>query len=182
MFESSTVGVAGAATNLLDQLRFIRREQPSRPIVFVCHSLGGIVCKQALVEAHNADEVHGQTLTCTKGIAFFGTPHSGGHGARLGDNIVRVLHAVTGNVRNDIMEWLRTDSFLSNHLAENFARRAKNMRVVSFMENLPISKHYGLVVPQSSSGLNWQEPAETRVLMEANHTSICKFSSPEDDL
>jgi tetratricopeptide (TPR) repeat protein len=160
----------------------MRRDHPNRPIVFVCHSLGGIVCKQALVEAHNADDVHGQLLVCTKGIAFFGTPHRGGHGARLGDSIVRVLHAITGNVRNDILEWLRTDSFLSNHLAENFARRARNMRVVSFMENLPISKHFGLVVPPSSSSLNWHEPAETRVLMEATHTTICKFSSPDDDL
>jgi tetratricopeptide (TPR) repeat protein len=180
VFQTSTVGVAGAANNLLDQLRFQRREHPNRPIVFVCHSLGGVVCKQALVEAHNANEVHGPILKYTRGIAFFGTPHSGGHGARLGDSIVRVLHAVTGNVRNDIMEWLRSDSFLSNHLAENFVRRAKNMRIVSFMENLPISRHFGLVVPRSSSSLNW--PAETRVLMEATHTTICKFSSQEDDL
>lgn len=182
VFQTSTVGVAGAATNLLDQLRFQRREHPTRPIVFVCHSLGGVVCKQALVEAHNANEVHGPILQFTRGIAFFGTPHSGGHGARLGDSIVRVLHAVTGNVRNDIMEWLRTDSFLSNHLADNFVRRAKNMRVVSFMETLPISRHFGLVVPQSSSSLKWGEPAETKVLMEATHTTICKFSSQEDDL
>lgn len=181
-FQTSTVGVAGAAINLLDQLRFKRREHPDRPIVFVCHSLGGIVVKQALVEAHNADEVHGPILKYTKGVAFFGTPHDGGHGARLGDSIVRVLHAFTGNVRNDIMEWLRTDSFLSNHLAENFVRRAKNLRVVSFMENLPISRHFGLVVPQSSSGLYWSEPAETRVPMEATHTTICKFASQEDDL
>lgn len=182
VFQTSTVGVAGAATNLLDQLRFRRREHPDRPMVFVCHSLGGLVCKQALVEAHNANEMYGPILKYTRGIAFFGTPHSGGHGARLGDSIVHVLHALTGNVRNDIMEWLRTDSFLSNHLAENFARRAKDMRVVSFMENLPISKHFGLVVPHSSSSLKWPEPAETRVLMEATHATICKFSSPEGDL
>lgn len=186
-FRTSTVGVAGAAINLLDQLRFKRREHPERPIVFVCHSLGGIVAKQALVEAHNADEVHGQILRCTKGVAFFGTPHTGGHGARLGDSIVRIVQSLTGDVRNDIFEWLRTDSFLSSHLAINFARRARNLRVVSFQENLPISdrpftRHFGLVVPPASSALNWKEPAETAVLMEASHTTICKFASPQDEL
>lgn len=150
VFKSSTVGVAGAASNLLDQLRYKRLNHQHRPIVFVCHSLGGIVVKQALIEAHNADELHGITLSATKGIAFFGTPHGGGHGARLGDGIIRVLRALTGNVRNDIMESLRKDSFLSNHLQLNFARRAKGMRIINFMETLPVTeipglKHYGLV-------------------------------------
>jgi hypothetical protein len=90
-FQTSTVGVAGTANNLLDQLCFKRLEHPDRPIVFVCHSLGGIVVKQALVEAHNADDVHGPILAYTKGVAFFGTPHGGGHGARLGDSIVRII-------------------------------------------------------------------------------------------
>ena len=73
--KASTVGVAGASSNLLDQLRYKRLDHQDRPIVFVCHSLGGIVVKQALVEAHNADELHGMTLKATRGIAFFGTPH-----------------------------------------------------------------------------------------------------------
>ena len=180
VFQASTIGVAGAAINLLDQLQFKRREHPDRPIVFVCHSLGGIVVKQCLVEAHNADDVHGSILMHTKAVAFFGTPHSGGHGAILGDSIARVFRALSGSVRNDIMEWLRTDSFLANHLEINFARRAKNMRVVSFMESLPISRHFGLVVPQSSSALNWPE-RETQVPLEATHTTVCKFSSQEDE-
>ena len=150
VFKTSTVGVAGAASNLLDQLRYKRLSCQDRPIVFVCHSLGGIVVKQALIEAYNADEIHGTTLKAIKGIAFFGTPHRGGHGAKLGDTIVHVLQTFTGNVRNDIMESLRKDSFISNHLQQNFARRAKNLRVVNFIETLPISeipglKHYGLV-------------------------------------
>jgi hypothetical protein len=49
------------------------------------------------------------------------------------------------------VEW-RTDSFLSILLAANFARRAKNLRVVSFQESLPISdkpftRHFGLEDP-----------------------------------
>jgi tetratricopeptide (TPR) repeat protein len=180
-FQASTIGVAGAAINLLDQLQFKRREHPDRPIVFVCHSLGGIVVKQCLVEAHNADDVHGSILMHTRAVAFFGTPHAGGHGARLGDCIARVFRALSGSVRNDILEWLRTDSFLATHLEHNFARRAKKMRVISFMESLPISRHFGLVVPQSSSALNWRE-GETKVLLEATHTTVCKFSSDEDDL
>ena len=181
VFQASTIGVAGAAINLLDQLQFKRREHPDRPIVFVCHSLGGIVVKQCLVEAHNDEDVHGAILKHTKGVAFFGTPHAGGNGARLGDSIVRIFRALTGNVRNEIMEWLRTDSFLANHLERNFARRAKEMRVISFMESLPIHRYFGLVVEPNSSSLGWRD-GETEVPLEATHTTVCKFSSEEDEL
>lgn len=106
--------------------------------------------KQALVEAHNADEIHGPILQATRGVVFFGTPHRGGHGAKLGDSIVHIVQALTGDVRNDIMEALRKDSFLTGQLDKNFARRAKNLRVVNFMENLritdlPVARHFGLV-------------------------------------
>lgn len=37
-------------------------------------------------------------------------------------------------------------------------------------------------MPQSSSALNWPEPQEVQVLMEASHTTICKFKSKNDDL
>lgn len=51
----------------------------SKPIVFICHSLGGIVVKKALILAHECDSNLGykDILENTKAIAFLGVPHKG---------------------------------------------------------------------------------------------------------
>lgn len=41
------------ATELLEVTRNARKKQPQRPLVFLAHSLGGILVRQALVNAHS---------------------------------------------------------------------------------------------------------------------------------
>ena len=67
--------------SLLSALYSLRQDTKSnnRPIVFMCHSFGGLVVKEALVQASMAIpkyDKHLKTIRiCTKGIIFFGTPH-----------------------------------------------------------------------------------------------------------
>lgn len=68
------------ATNLLNDLatdRIISKSQ-SRPLVFVTHSLGGLVTKKAILLSRNHSEPHLRgVFDCTLGIIFMGTPHKG---------------------------------------------------------------------------------------------------------
>ncbi|KAK3681681.1 hypothetical protein B0T22DRAFT_348844, partial [Podospora appendiculata] len=61
-------------------LEACRRSEPSRPLLFVAHSLGGIVVKEMLRRAKNCQSrqphLH-QICGATVGIMFFGTPHGG---------------------------------------------------------------------------------------------------------
>ena len=89
-----------------------RRVQKKRPIIFVGHSLGGLVIKDALCKS-NEYRASGRNpraaaiITSTYGIAFLGTPHRGGNhtawakiatnfaGIILKDHNARVVDALT---------------------------------------------------------------------------------------
>lgn len=62
-----------AADDLLDQLIKMResKTRKARPIFFICHSIGGLVAKLALVKACQNEELKPLMFNC-HGIAFFG--------------------------------------------------------------------------------------------------------------
>src|SRR3569833_3045035 len=50
----------------------------SRPLIFVVHSLGGLVCKEAILLSQNNPEPHLRGLfDRVIGVVFMGTPHKG---------------------------------------------------------------------------------------------------------
>ena len=147
VFGASTTGVNGAAENLLNYLRIERKRDPKRPIVWVSHSLGGIVVKKAIVNAYVSGDYYKNIHDASRGVIFFGTPHRGGHGATLGDHVAKICRAVSGDVRNNVMEALRKDSMFASDINKDFVRRARalDLRVLNFIESLPIVRHIGLV-------------------------------------
>jgi protein SERAC1 len=147
VFRASATGINGAAENLLNYLRLERQQDQERPIVWVSHSLGGLVVKKAIINAYISGDYYESIHDATRGVVFFGTPHRGGHHATLGDHMAKICRVVSGDVRNNIMEALRTDSMFAGDINKDFARRAKalELRVLNLIENLPIARHVGLV-------------------------------------
>ena len=82
--------------NLLSALYSLRKDTESndRPIIFMCHNLGGIVVKEALIRASMAmskNEKHLKAIRiCTKGVIFFGTPQQSTQEISFGKIIRRV--------------------------------------------------------------------------------------------
>ncbi|KAI0418201.1 hypothetical protein F5X98DRAFT_373996 [Xylaria grammica] len=64
---------------LLEALKRSRRDTDAtnRPIIFIAHSLGGLVVKSALIHADRNDHIFNDLRVCTAGVVFLGTPHQG---------------------------------------------------------------------------------------------------------
>ncbi|OCL07944.1 hypothetical protein AOQ84DRAFT_276521, partial [Glonium stellatum] len=58
-------------------------EENDKPLIFICHSLGGIIAKIAITLSKNNREFQ-KLYHHIHGIMFFGTPHQGSDGANLG--------------------------------------------------------------------------------------------------
>ncbi|WP_041411499.1 esterase/lipase family protein [Shewanella baltica] len=87
-FNSSGMGIPDLATNIFENLLKIP-ELADGEIIFVCHSLGGLITKQILRLANdqNKREVAHQFIERVTGVAFLGTPHLGSDIATHGHNI-----------------------------------------------------------------------------------------------
>ena len=95
-FGNSTADILDHAKDLLGSLVDKRGDpnEQERPMIFIAHSLGGIIVKRALVWAH-VDSQYQSIKDKTIGIVFLGTPHQGSRKASYGK--------VTANVATTFM-------------------------------------------------------------------------------
>ncbi|KAJ5414485.1 alpha/beta-hydrolase [Penicillium cosmopolitanum] len=171
------------ATNLLHDLTTDRAScnASSRPIIFVAHSLGGLVCKKALLLSRNNPESHLQEIfDSTKGVIFMGTPHDGSRMA----NWTKIPAAALGFVKSSnksLLDVLETKNQLLESLQIEFLEMVRNLQgsgrsfeVTCFFEELPLST-FGKVVPKESAVLY----GYNSISIHANHSEMVKFESSE---
>lgn len=91
------------ARNLLYELESKRRLVPDRHLVFIVHSLGGIIVKEALRRSDvDPDPKINKLFNSTTGVFFFGTPHRGSKDwASFGEGITKVASLLLGLDSND---------------------------------------------------------------------------------
>ena len=84
-----------------------RNSDPLRPLVFVAHSLGGIVVKELLRQASlslllEQDQPFPPCVfTTTRGIVFFGTPHGGADPRGFLQKVAEILVKSAGFKANE---------------------------------------------------------------------------------
>jgi hypothetical protein len=99
-------------------------------LIFVCHSLGGLVSTRALLHAEESgDSLYKDVANSTVGFLFLGTPFRGSQIAnwgKLGTDFIRV----TSDVNRDIVTLLKPDSEILFQLRISFVnllrKRAQN--------------------------------------------------------
>ena len=128
------------ALDFLKSLEAERHSQPARPLIFVAHSLGGIIVKEALRRSHGFESHHNhlhQIYESTAAIMFFGTPHKGADPRGLLQHIAeKVARAAGLTVNEQIVDTLLPTLERLRELHDEFApmARQKNWIIYSFQE------------------------------------------------
>ncbi|KAF5493794.1 Death-associated protein kinase 1 [Colletotrichum fructicola] len=78
VFNASKSSIANIAAQLLSgiqQLRKSKAEAAERKLIFICHGIGGIVFKQAMIMACESGSRYSGLGKSVAGVIFLGTPH-----------------------------------------------------------------------------------------------------------
>ncbi|KAK4118976.1 hypothetical protein N657DRAFT_650651 [Parathielavia appendiculata] len=156
-----------------------------RPIIFVAHSLGGIVVKSALIHSdaarRGALEEHRSIKVSTYGVVFMGTPHQGGNGVQLGRLLVNVASLfvaaddrILRHLERD-SEWLQQQLGQYGPISGDFVTKFASEEYETPMA----FGHSIMVVPRASAVVPGQADAES-IVIHADHTNMVRYTSRGD--
>ena len=127
---------------LLNRVSDARHDYSDRPLIFVAHSLGGLLVKQALIESvkyEQAGQDRNLHQVC-KAVIFFGTPHRGSPDAPLALVFSSIAKAFQFDINQSILRDLDPCSgspTLANLLDDfNSLLIKQKIRVYTFQEGL----------------------------------------------
>jgi pimeloyl-ACP methyl ester carboxylesterase len=146
----------------------------ARPLVFIAHSLGGLVVKQLLRVAHDSPQSRLQRFAGnTSGIIFIATPHLGADIATVADKLRIVVRL------GKALEDLKTDGPYLDDLKHWFNTQATkhNWRIMAFREGRKVK--YGFMVVEPSSAdpvISGVRPID----IDAEHITICQPTTREN--
>jgi len=137
-----------ATTLVNDLVRYRARTQSHRrPLLWVAHSLGGLVLQDALVVCNTPrDESQRDILDCTRGIAFMGVPHAGSDLEMFAEAIVDIVNLSMVKKANKLLiEALHRRSEILANIRDDFmtiinssSKRDHEISLHSYIEEMPI--------------------------------------------
>ncbi|KAK5657168.1 hypothetical protein OQA88_3225 [Cercophora sp. LCS_1] len=177
---SNSLGVYQHAESLLLHLRNNRLGalQEKRPIVFLGHSLGGVVIKQALVISQSSDPY---ILKSTKLIVFLGTPHRGSHVldksiAKVGLSVMKLASREVPRSVKTMLQPRANESFIVN---SDFMRVKGQIQIINFYEQVARQGLQDVVVDKDSAVFDsdWSE----NIPLARDHEHLVRFEGEQDD-
>lgn len=133
------------AQSLITTLTHYRKSEGTErnPIIWVAHSLGGILTKSALlysndVRAHHQEDLR-SIFVSTYGIIFLGTPHNGSDAAAWGRIIQRMVDAVVPRkmfeTESVLLKTLKKDNEALQQISNHFMDIYQRFRIHMAHEN-----------------------------------------------
>ena len=165
------------AQTLVAELEADRYENDAsrRPLIFICHGLGGVVVKRAL--AYSASRVSKKVehlysiFVSTYGILFFGTPHDGSQSPWIH------LAAPSSKMQAHTQSIMAKHSETLQNISDQFAPLIKQFHVHFFWEekNTVTPTWTGRLVQESSAAPILNDTERSGIW--ATHSEMCKFTN-----
>ncbi|KAH9204174.1 hypothetical protein DL95DRAFT_497768, partial [Leptodontidium sp. 2 PMI_412] len=176
------------ASNFMNYLRNKRGGDEMRPLMFVTHSLGGLVCEKTLLlcSQHPEDDVK-SIWASTFGIIFMGTPQLGSDLAPVAGRLAKIIDLdPTRRVNRKLLQVLCRDSTeLANmqnefkSLIANRIRQHGHLAVHSFAEELPVN-YIGQVVVTTQS-CRFPAGFDDYSTIHADHMEMTKVQETDEE-
>ncbi|KAF2999061.1 hypothetical protein E8E14_002825 [Neopestalotiopsis sp. 37M] len=179
----STLHLHDHGQALVNDLAQKRRGDMKRPIIFIAHSLGGLVVKAALIHSFHKrrdDTEHFSIKLSTMGIVFMGTPHLGSDAA---DMATVVLNALSVFMRTDtkMLDHLKQESSQLDLQRSQFAELKDGIRILYCFESLEthtLMNKTKLIVPKRSAVI--QDGTAEELSIRADHRGMVRFLDEGD--
>ncbi|GES62041.1 hypothetical protein ATETN484_0007002200 [Aspergillus terreus] len=159
------------------------RSCSDRPIVFVCHSLGGLVVKRALIYSNSLSNESTERLRSmyisTFGILFLGTPHNESdiaHWGLLLHNIcTAMLPKQAMEASSQMVKSLCTNNKTLQHTNSLFADVISRFQIYFFHETrlTDVQGTRVFVVDEASAAPDIE--GVERIGIDSDHSHMCKF-------
>ena len=166
------------APNVLTELQ--TRNLSSAPIIFICHSLGGLLVKQILRHAMDMQvDAWNAIANQTKAVIFIATPHRGSSFLASVSNILRFCSPIRLMMRpSRLLKELERNLPALYELNSWYIHNAERIgvRTYCFYETKPYNGI--LLVDESSACLDI--PGTSSIAIDADHFQICKPKSSRD--
>ncbi|KAK5652115.1 hypothetical protein OQA88_10757 [Cercophora sp. LCS_1] len=186
---SSALGLRDHGRDLLCRLREDREDPEAEltPIIFIGHSIGGMIVKSALNIALREKTGFRSVLEACQGIVrmFFATPQYGMDSAAWPDFVKHVLRCNAPRpgafpTRKMLTEMESNVSSLLK-VSEDFKPLQKKLSFVTFLEDKPIQGLQHVLVSKAH-GLIHDAYSEQHQMITGDHLRLCKFRSDEKEL
>ncbi|KAI8711509.1 NB-ARC domain-containing protein [Fusarium sp. LHS14.1] len=159
-------------------VRFEREVDNEDPVIFVVHSLGGIVVKDAIRRSEAC-------RSRTKFIIFLGSPHRGSQYAGWAMIASNLASCALQDTNKKIVQTLKVNSEVLDNIHEEFVKIVleSGLKIHSFQEGRGLSGVKGFsgkVVDDFSSKFDLPPTIQTVESIDADHSHMTKFSDKDD--
>ncbi|KAI8966064.1 putative ankyrin repeat protein [Daldinia sp. FL1419] len=129
-------GIIQHAQRLIQKYAEVRRDldetEVDRPVIWICHDLGGTIVKEALTIAMNQCARYGKIPILTSAIVFLGTPHRFQSQDDLEDQLYKLVHLPGPEIRNRVVNKVKELAHQVDRINQNFLETKILDRAVVF--------------------------------------------------